>query len=78
MKPMSAQDRLRRVTSIDDLRALAERNVPRAFFQYTDHGSYSQSTLDANRRDLQSIGLRQRVAIDVDTEAFKRQSSARR
>jgi L-lactate dehydrogenase (cytochrome) len=71
MKPMSAQDQLSRVTSIDDLRALAERNVPRAFFQYTDHGSYSQSTLDANRRDLQSIGLRQRVAIDVDNRSLQ-------
>lgn len=60
-----APDPLRHVTSIDDLRALAERRVPRAFFQYMDHGSYSQSTLHANRRDMEAILLRQRVGIDV-------------
>ena len=43
---------LRKVTSIEDLRALAQRRVPRAFFQYADHGSYTQSTLRANRDDL--------------------------
>lgn len=56
---------LRKATSIEDLRALARRRVPRAFFQYTDHGSYAQSTLRANRRDLEALTLRQRVGIDV-------------
>jgi L-lactate dehydrogenase (cytochrome) len=57
---------LKHVTSIDDLRALAQRRVPRAFFEYADHGSYTQSTLQANRTDLEAIKLRQRVGIDVD------------
>src|SRR5579875_865157 len=56
---------LRKVTSIEDLRALAERRVPRAFFQYADHGSYTQSTMRSNRTDLEAIKLRQRVGIDV-------------
>jgi L-lactate dehydrogenase (cytochrome) len=55
-----------RVTSIDDLRRIARRRVPRAFFEYVDHGSYSQSTLRANRADLEAIHLRQRVGINVD------------
>ena len=49
---------LKRVTSVEDLRLLAERRVPRAFFQYADHGSYAQSTLRANRRDLDVVELR--------------------
>jgi L-lactate dehydrogenase (cytochrome) len=57
---------MKHVTSIDDLRTLARRRVPRAFFEYADHGSYSQSTLRANRDDLEAIKLRQRVCIDVD------------
>jgi L-lactate dehydrogenase (cytochrome) len=57
---------LKHVTSIDDLRTIAERRVPKAFFQYADHGSYTQSTMRANRTDLEAIKLRQRVAIDVD------------
>jgi L-lactate dehydrogenase (cytochrome) len=57
---------MKHVTSIDDLRALARRRVPRAFFEYADHGSYTQSTMRANRSDLEAINLRQRVGIDVD------------
>ena len=56
---------LRKATSIDDLRALAEQRVPRAFFQYADHGSYTQQTLRANRDDLQALHLRQRIGIDM-------------
>jgi L-lactate dehydrogenase (cytochrome) len=48
------------------VRDIAKARVPKAFFEYADHGSYSQSTMRANRSDLQAIGLRQRVAIDVD------------
>lgn len=57
---------LKHVTSIDDLRTIALRRVPRAFFQYADHGSYTQSTMRANRTDLDATLLRQRVGIDVD------------
>lgn len=56
-----------RVTCIEDLREMARRRVPRAFFQYADHGSYTQSTLRANRADLDAVKLRQRVGIDVGT-----------
>ena len=57
---------LQTATCIDDLRDIAKARVPKAFFEYADHGSYSQSTMRANRSDLQAIGLRQRVAVDVD------------
>ena len=62
---MFKQERLPLCTSIEDLRALAERRVPKAFFEYMDHGSYSQSTLRANCRDFEALELRQRVGIDV-------------
>ena len=61
---------MKHVTSIDDLRTLAQRRVPRAFFEYADHGSYSQSTLRANRTDLEALKLRQRVGIDVDSRSL--------
>ncbi|MGE3144335.1 MAG: L-lactate dehydrogenase [Pseudorhodoplanes sp.] len=53
------------IACIDDLRDLARRRVPRAFFDYADSGSYSEQTLRANRSDLESILLRQRVMVDV-------------
>jgi L-lactate dehydrogenase (cytochrome) len=68
---MFARHRLKRVTSVEDLRSLAEQRVPRAFFQYADQGSYAQSTLRANRRDLEAIELRQRVGIDVDKRSLR-------
>jgi L-lactate dehydrogenase (cytochrome) len=52
-------------TCIEDLRQLARRRVPRAFFDYADRGSYAEETLRANRQDLERIKLRQRVLIDV-------------
>jgi L-lactate dehydrogenase (cytochrome) len=53
------------VTCIEDLRDLARRRVPRAFFEYADSGSYNEETFRANRADLQAIKLRQRVLVDV-------------
>jgi L-lactate dehydrogenase (cytochrome) len=53
------------VTCIDDLRRIARRKVPRAFFDYADRGSYAEETLRANREDLERITLRQRVLVDV-------------
>ena len=54
------------VTCIDDLRSMAKRRVARAVFEYVDCGSYDQCTLRANRSDLESLALRQRVGIDVE------------
>jgi len=56
---------LRTITCIEDLRQVARRKVPRAFFDYAEAGSYSQQTLRANREDLAAIKLRQRVLVDV-------------
>ena len=53
------------IACIEDLRKKAERRVPRMFYDYTDSGSWSESTYHANEDDLQAIRFRQRVAIDV-------------
>lgn len=54
------------VTNIADLRDLARRRVPRAFFEYADRGSYDEVTLRDNRRAFERIRFRQRVMSDVD------------
>ncbi len=54
------------VTCIEDLRELARKRVARAIFEYVDCGAYTECTLRANQADIESIGLRQRVGIDVD------------
>src|SRR2546428_7659878 len=59
------------VTNIDDLREMAKRRVARAIFEYVDCGAYTECTLRANRADLEALGLRQRVGIDVDRRSTK-------
>src|SRR3954467_13082388 len=59
------------VTCIDDLRDIAKKRVARAIFEYVDCGSYSECTLRANKARIESIGLRQRVGIDVDRRSTK-------
>jgi len=53
------------MTCIEDLRQVARRKVPRAFFEYVEGGAYAEETLRANRADLERIKLRQRVLVDV-------------
>jgi len=54
------------ITNVLDLRELARRRVPRAFFEYADRGSYDEITLRDNRAALEAMRLRQRVMVDVD------------
>src|SRR6201985_1443724 len=56
---------MKHITCIEDLRLLHKRNVPKAFFDYADRGSYSEDTLRANHDDLQQIKFRQRILVDV-------------
>src|SRR5438874_872979 len=53
------------ITCIEDLRVLAERRVPRMFYDYADSGAWTESTYRANETDFQRIHLRQRVGIDL-------------
>jgi len=39
------------ITHLEDLRSIAQRKVPRAFFDYVESGAYDERTL-ANRFNL--------------------------
>jgi L-lactate dehydrogenase (cytochrome) len=54
------------ITNIEDLRLLAQKRVPRMFYEYADCGSWTESTYHANQDDFQRIKLRQRVAVNID------------
>ncbi len=54
------------ITTIEDLRQLAQKRVPRMFYDYADSGSWTESTYRANEADFQSIKLRQRVAVNME------------
>ena len=54
------------ITNIEDLRVLAQRRVPRMFYDYADSGSWTEGTYRANESDFQKIKLRQRVAVNME------------
>ncbi len=54
------------ITNIEDLRVLAQKRVPRMFYDYADSGAWTEGTYRANETDFQRIKLRQRVAINMD------------
>src|SRR5687768_8620478 len=54
------------ITNIEDLRVLAQKRVPRMFYDYADSGSWTESTYRANERDFARIKLRQRVAVNME------------
>lgn len=59
------------ITCVEDLRVLAKKRVPKAFYDYADSGSYTESTYRANSDDLAALKLRQRVAINVDQRSTR-------
>ena len=58
-----------KIACIEDLRKLAERRVPRMFYDYADSGSWTEATYRANESDLAKIKFRQRVALDVSNRS---------
>jgi len=58
-----------KIACIEDLRKLAERRVPRMFYDYADSGSWTETTYRANESDLAKIKFRQRVALDVSSRS---------
>ncbi|MCV2354872.1 alpha-hydroxy-acid oxidizing protein [Paucibacter sp. B2R-40] len=57
------------ITCIEDLRVLAQKRVPRMFYDYADSGSWTESTYRANSADFQAIKLRQRVAVNLENRS---------
>jgi L-lactate dehydrogenase (cytochrome) len=54
------------ITNLEDLRVLAQKRVPRMFYDYADSGSWTEGTYRANASDFAKIELRQRVAVDIE------------
>jgi L-lactate dehydrogenase (cytochrome) len=59
------------ITNIEDLRVLAQRRVPRMFYDYADSGSWTEGTYRANEHDFQRIKLRQRVAVNMENRSTR-------
>ena len=64
---------LKKITEIEDLRRVAERKVPRMFYDYVDSGSWTETTYRNNETDFDRIKLRQRVLVDMDNRSLATQ-----
>jgi L-lactate dehydrogenase (cytochrome) len=58
------------ITCIEDLRVLAQKRVPRMFYDYADAGSWTESTYRANSSDFLPIKFRQRVAVNLENRSL--------
>jgi L-lactate dehydrogenase (cytochrome) len=58
------------ITTIEELRVLAKKRVPRMFYDYVDSGAWTGSTYEANEGDFKRIKLRQRVAVDMSNRSL--------
>src|SRR6202521_3722217 len=54
-----------RVVSIEDLRPMARRRLPKAVFDYLDGGAEGEATLRDNRRAFEEVTFRPRHAVVV-------------
>lgn len=59
------------ITCIEDLRVLAEKRVPRMFYDYADSGSWTEGTYRANESDFAKLKLRQRVAVNMEGRTLR-------
>jgi len=67
----------RSARNIADLRSMASKRLPRAFFEFVDRGTEDEVALQRNRDALEQIRLSARVFVDIDgrsteTELFGR------
>ena len=59
------------IVEIADLKRLAQRRVPKMFFDYADSGAWTESTYRANEYDFKKIKLRQRVLVDMTNRSLE-------
>jgi L-lactate dehydrogenase (cytochrome) len=59
------------VTTIEDLRRIAKRRVPKMFYDYADSGAWTEGTYRDNTDAFSRIKLRQRVAVNIDNRSLK-------
>ena len=60
-----------KITCVEDFRRLAERRVPRMFYDYADSGSWTEGTYRSNETDFHKLKFRQRVAVDIEKRTHR-------
>ena len=58
------------ITTIEDLKRLHKRRVPKMFYDYCESGSWTEQTFRDNVSDFDRIRLRQRIAVDMSNRSL--------
>lgn len=61
---------LSQVASIDDMKKMAKKNLPKMFYQYIADGSFSQTTLNKNYNDFKKYIFRQAAFVDTSQKKY--------
>jgi len=59
------------VLTIEEMKQLARRRVPKMFFDYADSGAWTENTYRANEEDFAKVKLRQRVLVDMTNRSLE-------
>ena len=63
--PMAASGRLSRALTVEDLRRMAQRRLPRPIFHYVDGGGENEITMGRNVSAFDRIAFRPRTVADI-------------
>ena len=63
---------MKNIFNIEDLKNVAQKRVPKMFYEYADSGSWNQETYYANQNDFSKIKFRQRVGIDIENRSLSK------
>lgn len=59
------------VLTIAEMQRVAQKNVPKMFYEYADSGSWTETTYRQNESDFQKLKFRQRIASDMSDRTVK-------
>lgn len=54
------------ITTIDDLKQIYKRRVPKMFYDYAETGSWTEQTFLENSADFQELYFRQKIAVNME------------
>ncbi|AFJ42758.1 alpha-hydroxy acid oxidase [Francisella orientalis] len=62
---------LLKITSLDDIRKIYHRRVPKMFVDYCESGSWQQKTLEYNQKDFDKYFFKQKILTDIQHRSLK-------
>lgn len=65
------KNNLQKITSLDDMRKIYHRKVPKMFVDYCESGSWKQQTLKYNQQDFDKYLFKQKVLTDIQHRSLK-------